>query len=118
NPTTSMTTPSSGQANFMVTLFRATTQQIDATDITGGVGHAPPWQHSLSTVLTANAKPDSELLLLLPGETATPGSGSPGKSGVPNPAGFGAGTSIPATVQVVDQYFNPVITHSDEKVHI
>ena len=105
----------SGQATFSnMTLFKATTEQFVMTDVTAG--HAPPWTQSTSSVFTAAPKPAKNLLLLLANETATPGSGIPGKTGSVN--SVVAGSTFPATVEVVDQYFNPVITHNSENLKI
>ena len=104
-----------GQVTFSGnTLFKATTDQFVLTDITGG--HAPPWTQSVSSVLTAAPKPAANLLLLLPSETATPGSGAPGKTGSVDPVV--AGSTFSATVEVVDQYYNPVTTHNAEDLKI
>ncbi|MFA5975390.1 MAG: hypothetical protein WC859_04410 [Elusimicrobiota bacterium] len=102
-----------GQATFAnMRLYRATTEQFVMIDST--TGHAPPWAPSISSVFTASPRAAANLLLLLPNETATPGSGSPGKTG--SVANVVAGSTVGATVRVVDMYFNPVTAHNQERI--
>ena len=106
----------SGQANFSnIQLFKATTEQYIPTDLTSPP-HSPPWITFPSSVFTASPKPAANLLLMIPNETALPGSGSPGKTGTV--ASVVAGSSFSATVEIVDAYFDPVITHSTESLQI
>ena len=45
-----------------------------------------------------------------------PGAGAPGKTGSISP--ITAGNSVIATVEVVDTYFNLIVNHSSEAIHI
>ncbi|RKZ06660.1 hypothetical protein DRQ32_10895, partial [bacterium] len=58
-----------------------------------------------SNPFTVFAGPYADLVVLLPGETATPGL-APGKIGTPLPVT--SGLSVPATVQATDAWWNPV----------
>jgi len=123
----------SGQANFQWRLHKAGAHQIRATDMTPSADHSPAFTTSDSTLFTAWHSTASAVVLLMPGETATPGAGFPGKTGVPDSDGnnnadgdvvagnidaFVSGTSTTVYVQVVDQFYNPVIVHAAERFHI
>src|SRR4029077_19397626 len=60
-----------------------------------------------SASVTVNAGTATRLQVLLPGETAAPGSGS-GRTGTPTTVT--AGASVSATVRAVDAYWNLVST--------
>jgi hypothetical protein len=105
-----------GQATFSnMQLYKATTEQFTLTDLTTPA-HSPPWIPLLSSVFTASPRPAANLLLLIPNETALPGSGAPGKTGAV--ANVVAGSSFSATVEIVDAFFNPVSTHTPEGLQI
>jgi hypothetical protein len=96
---------SAGSASFSVTLKSAGTRTVTASDVTH-VGISAGTSSSVSIATTAFAK----LQLLLPGESPAAGSAS-GKTGSPSP--FIAGTSVRATVNGVDQFWNVVSTATD-----
>lgn len=96
---------SAGSATLSVTLKTAGARTVTASDVTH-VSISTGTSASIPLVATAFAK----LQLLLPGEAAAPGSAS-GKTGSPAP--FTAGTSVTATVNGVDQFWNVVNTASD-----
>jgi len=105
-----------GQATFSnMQLFKATTEQFVPTD-QSVPPHSPPWIAFPSSVFTASPRPAANLLLLIPNETALPGSGAPGKTGAV--ADVVAGSSFSATVEIVDSFFNPVSTHTPESLRI
>ncbi len=114
NPSTQAINAASGQTTFVYTLYKATTEFFRADDVT--VGHGTAWTSSISSQFTASPKSATKLLLLLPGETATPGSGAPGKTGTVNT--FVAGSTYTATLQVSDTYFNAVTSHLTEQVAV
>lgn len=58
----------------------------------------------------------SQLQVLLPGETAAPGTLS-GKTGTPTPVSLGAGGTIVVTVNAVDSTWHPVTKPSDQ-IHL
>ena len=96
-------------------LFKATTEQFVPTDLSVPP-HSPPWITFPSSIFTASPRPAVNLLLLIPNETALPGSGAPGKTG--SVADVMAGTNFFATVEVVDAFYNPVSTHTAESLDI
>ena len=105
-----------GQATFSnMQLFKATTEQFIPTDVTSPP-HSPAWIPFPSSVFTASPRPAANLLLLIPNETALPGSGAPGKTGAVQDVV--AGSSFTATVRIVDDYFNPVSAHASEGLRI
>ncbi len=93
---------SAGSVTFNgITLTKATaTATITASDVTNGA-KSP----DTSPNTTVNAGAFSKLQLLVPGETAAPGSAT-GKTGTPS--GAAAGTSFAVTVNAVDANWNPV----------
>src|SRR5206468_12597427 len=95
------------------TLFRSTAT-VTATDITDGSKTA-----STSPSITVTAGAFAKLQLLVPGETATPGTSSsgPGKTGSPNaqPAG---GAAFTVTVNAVDAAWNVVTSAPTDTVGI
>jgi hypothetical protein len=93
----------SGTQTFTVTLRTAGTATITATDVDDGT-KAP----SASPLLTVNAGPFSQLLALMPGETAAPGTAT-GKTGTP--ATRTAGVAFNVTVNAVDAAWNPRSTN-------
>jgi Bacterial Ig domain len=96
---------SAGSAIFNVTLKTAGSRTVTASDVTH-VGISAGTSASIPLATTAFAK----LQLLLPGESAAPGSAS-GKTGSPFP--FTAGTPVQATVNGVDQFWNVLNTATD-----
>ncbi|TFF37355.1 beta strand repeat-containing protein [Mucilaginibacter psychrotolerans] len=93
-------TLSAGTRTFSITLKTSGSRTITATDITNGVITA-----NTSPAVTVAAGTITKLQLLLPGETAAPGTAT-GKTGTPtNPT---AGTAITITVNSVDANWNVV----------
>ena len=90
----------SGTKTFSVTLKTAGTATVTATDITDG-GKTP----NISPSVTVNAGSFTKLQLLVPGESAVPGSPT-GKTGTP--ASTTEGASFSVTVKSVDANWNPV----------
>src|SRR5213078_3383965 len=93
-----------GTKNFSVTLNTAGNWTVTASDIT-------------TPAMTANTSPAItvpgtfvKLQLLVPGETAAPGTGS-GKTGTPTSST--AGTAFNITVNAVDSFWNTVTTAAD-----
>src|SRR5437667_242145 len=105
---------SSGTTTFSVTLTTSRTKTLTATDITDGTKTADK-----SPSITVNAEALTKLQLLVPGETATPGTSSSGsgKTGSPNaqPAG---GTPFTVTVNAVDAAWNVVTSAPTDTVGI
>jgi anti-sigma factor ChrR (cupin superfamily) len=89
-----------GTKTFSVTLKTAGSRTVTATDITDGSKTA-----NTSPSITVNAGAFSKLQLLVPGETASPGSAT-GKTGTPSAQT--AGTSFNVTVNAVDANWNLV----------
>src|SRR5260221_675923 len=89
-----------GTKNFSVTAKTAGGGTVTATDITDGSMSA-----NTSPSTTINAGAFAKLQLLLPGETAAPGTAS-GKTG--SPSGQTSGASFSVTVNGVDANWNPV----------
>jgi len=89
-----------GTKTFSVTLKTAGTRTITATDITDGTKTA-----NTSPSITVNAGAFAKLQLLVPGETAAPGTAS-GKTGTPSTEGAGAPFNI--IVNAVDANWNLV----------
>lgn len=96
----------SGTKTFSVTLKTAGSKTITATDITDGTKTA-----NTSPATTINAGAFAKMQILLPGETAAPGS-STGKSGTASSQTSGSAFSV--TVNAVDANWNLVntITHT------
>ncbi len=90
----------SGTQTFNITLRTAGTHTVIASDVTDGSKSL-----SASPSITVNAGPFTKLQLLVPGETAVPGS-STGKTGTPS-AQF-VGGSFAVTVNAVDANWNLV----------
>ena len=89
---------SGGTQTFSVTLKTAGSATVTATDITDGTKTA-----NTSPVITVNAGAFTKLQLLMPGETAVPGSPT-GKSG--SPSAQIAGNAFTVTVRAVDANWN------------
>jgi hypothetical protein len=87
-----------GTATFSVTFKTAGNRTVTATDITDSAKTA-----NTSPSITVNAGTFSKLQLLVPGETAAPGTAS-GKTGTPSTEGAGAAFSV--TVNAVDANWN------------
>src|SRR5207248_1758303 len=85
---------SAGTQTFSVTLRTAGTATITATDVTDGTKTA-----STSPSITVNAGAFVKLQLLVPGETAAPGTAA-GKTGTPTAQTAGAAFNV--TVNAVD----------------
>ncbi len=94
-----------GTKTFAVTAKTAGTATFTSTDITDGSKTA-----NTSPPTTINAGAFAKLQILMPGETASPGSAS-GKTG--SPSAQTAGTSFNVTVNAVDANWNPVNTITD-----
>src|SRR5206468_7429479 len=87
-----------GQQSFSVTLKTAGTRTLTATDVTDGTKTA-----NTSPSITVNVGGFVKLQLLVPGETAAPGT-TTGKTGTPTARTAGTGYSI--TVNAVDPLWN------------
>jgi len=96
-----------GIQTFNVTLRTAGTATITASDVT-----TPARTPDASPSLTVNAGAFVKLQLLIPGETASPGSAT-GKTGTPSAQAAGAPFSV--IVNAVDASWNPVT--STDVVH-
>lgn len=96
---------SGGTQTFTITLNTVGNQTITATNNTDGSKTA-----NTSPSIPVNSASYTKLILLLPGETATPGT-SPGKTGTPTAQT--AGTSFNVTVNAVDNTWNLVNTVTD-----
>src|SRR5262249_50395578 len=94
-----------GSQLFSVTLKSAGSRTVTATDLTDGTKAA-----NTSSSITVNAAGFVKLQLLVPGETAAPGTLS-GKTGTPSAQTAGAGYAI--TVNAVDANWNIVNTVTD-----
>jgi hypothetical protein len=92
----------SGTQSLSVTLNTAGTRTLTASDVTDGT-KSP----STSPSLTVNAGNFAKLQLLVPGETAAPGTAS-GKTGTPTTQT--AGTAFNVTANAVDANWNLVTT--------
>ena len=89
-----------GTRTFSVTLKTAGTRTITATDITDSTKTA-----NTSALVTVNAGAFAKLQVLVPGETAAPGTVS-GKTGTPSTQGVGAAFNV--IVNAVDANWNLV----------
>jgi len=89
-----------GTQTYSVTAKTAGSATFTSTDITDGAKTA-----NTSPSTTINAGAFSKLQLLVPGETAAPGTGS-GKTG--SPSARTAGSAFTVTVNTVDANWNPV----------
>jgi hypothetical protein len=92
-----------GTGTFSATLKTAGIATVTATDLSDGTRTA-----DTSSSLTVNAAPFSKLQLLMPGETAAPGSAS-GKTGTPTAQTVGVAFNV--TVNAVDADWNPISTN-------
>src|SRR5207247_1395025 len=105
---------SSGTQQFSVTLNTVQTATVTASDIT-----TPGKTPNTSPSITVTAGSFAKLQLLVPGETAAPGTASsgPGKTGSPNaqPAG---GAAFTVTVNAVDAAWNVVTSAPTDTVGI
>src|SRR6185503_10568819 len=90
----------SGTQTFSVTLKTAGMRTLTSSDLTNGSKTA-----NTSSAITVNASAFVKLQLLVPGETAAPGTAT-GKTGTPTAAG--AGTAFNVTVRAVDADWNLV----------
>ncbi len=99
---------SGGTQNFNVTLRTAGNRTVTAGDIT-----SPGKAANTSPAITVNAATFTKLQLLMPGETAAPGTGS-GKTGTP--VGLTAGSALSVTVNAVDANWN--LINSSDTIHI
>ena len=93
-----------GTRTFSVTLKTSGSQTLTATDITDGTKGA-----ATSGAISVNAGTFARLQLLVPGETAAPGTPS-GKTGTPSAQAAGSAFSV--TVNAVDTNWN-VVSASD-----
>ncbi len=89
-----------GRVDLSVTLVTAGSRTITATDAENSAKAS-----SISSPLTVSAGAFTKLQLLVPGETAAPGT-STGKTG--SPSTQTAGTAFTITVNAVDAYWNRV----------
>src|SRR5207237_318305 len=94
-----------GSGTFSLTNKTAGSWTVTATDITDGTKTA-----NTSPSITVNGGTFTRLQILLPGETASPGSAT-GKTGTPTAPV--AGTPFNVTVNAVDANWNTVITVTD-----
>jgi hypothetical protein len=107
NATLPSNTPlSSGTQTLSVTLNTAGNRTLTATNITDGTKTS-----SVSPSITVNAGAFVKLQLLVPGETAAPGT-TAGKTGTPNAQT--AGTAFNITINAVDANWNLIntVTHT------
>ncbi len=95
----------SGTQTFSVTLKTAGTATVTASDIT-----TPARTANTSPSITVGAGAFTKLQLLMPGETAAPGSAT-GKTGTPTAQT--AGTALTVTVRAVDANWNLINTVID-----
>src|SRR5206468_9399144 len=96
-----------GTGSFSLTLKTPGARTVTATDITDGAKTA-----STSPAITVNVGAFVKLQLLVPGETAAPGTAT-GKSGAPSARTAGSGYSV--TVNAVDSSWN-VVTNGNDTV--
>src|SRR5205814_651116 len=95
----------SGTKTLSVTFKTAGSQTLTATDVTDSSKTA-----NTSPSMTANAGAFTKLQILLPGETAAPGT-STGKTGTPTAQT--SGTPLNVTVNAVDANWNPTTAVTD-----
>src|SRR5439155_428550 len=93
-------TLASGTRNFTVTFKTAGSWTVTANNVTDGTKTA-----NTSSAITANSGPFTKLQLLVPGETAAPGTAT-GKTGTPTAQT--AGTAFNVTIRSVDADWNLV----------
>ncbi len=94
-----------GTRALNITLRTAGTRTVTATDITDGTKTA-----NTSPATTVNPGAFTKLQLLMPGETAAPGTAT-GKTGTPSART--AGTAFPVTVNAVDANWNRISSVGD-----
>ena len=99
-----------GTQTFSVTLKTAGSRTVTATDITDGAKTA-----NTSPAITVNAGAFAKLQVLVPGETAAPGSAT-GKTGTPTAQT--AGTPFNVTVNAVDANWNVVSSRRHGRHHV
>src|SRR5437016_6372954 len=102
-----------GTKTFSVTLTTAGTKTLTATDITDGTKTA-----DTSPSITVNVGTFTKLQLLVPGETAAPGTSSSGSGKTGSPSARAAGSSFAVTVNAVDATWNKVTTAPADIVRI
>ena len=96
-----------GTNSFTLTFKDAGTQTVTASDLTTGS------QTGISSGLTVNPGPFTKLQLLVPGESAAPGTPS-GKTGAPVEQRVGAAFTV--TVNAVDANWNVINTNDTIKI--
>jgi hypothetical protein len=96
---------SAGTNSFSVTFKTSGSRTLTASDITDGTKTS-----STSGTITVNTGPFAKLQLLVPGESAAPGTAS-GKTGTPITQNAGTGYNV--TVNAVDANWNVVTSVSD-----
>ena len=96
-----------GTNSFALTFKTLGTQTVTASDLTTGS------QTGTSSTLTVNPGPFTKLQLLVPGETAAPGTPT-GKTGTPLEQRAGAAFSV--TVNAVDANWNLISTNDTVKI--
>jgi hypothetical protein len=96
-----------GTISFSVTLKRAGSQTVTATDITSG--HPT----GTSSAVTVNKGTFAKLQLLVPGESVAPGT-TTGKTGTPTAQLVG--TAFNVSVNSVDDYWNLISTNDTIKI--
>jgi hypothetical protein len=103
---------SGGTQTFPVTFRSAGGRTLTASDITNAAR-----TNNTSPTITVNASAFTQLQILLPGETAAPGTAS-GKTGTPTAQT--AGTAFTATVNAVDASWNVITnaTGTNYTIHI
>lgn len=94
-----------GEKIIAVTFRTAGSWTLTATDT-----NATPLTADTGSSVTVNPGPAAQLQVLMPGETAAPGTGA-GKNGTPNAQAVGAPVSV--TVNAVDANWNFVSTNTD-----
>src|SRR2546422_1778612 len=105
---------SSGTQTFSVTLMTAgTNRSLTATDITDGT--KTPYTNS---TITVNAGAFTKLQLLVPGETAAPGTSSSGIGKTGSPSTRSAGASFTVTVYAVEADWDVVTSAPTDTVGI
>ncbi len=103
-------TLSSGTRTFSVTLKTAGSRTVTATNTSDGTKTA-----NTSSAITVNSAALSKLQVLLPGETAAPGTAT-GKTG--SPSSISAGTSFNVIVNAVDANWNVVASAPADNFHL
>ena len=99
-----------GTKTFALILKTAGSSTVTATDQTNGAKTA-----NTSPATTINAAAFAKLQILMPGETAAPGTAS-GKTGAPSAQT--AGSAFNVTVNAVDTNWNVVSSHGHRRHHL